>query len=75
MRTILERSTFFRHGISAIDTEFYKLDFLEALNLVKKRHVLLSMGYAYVPRRLLVDVVVERYKAHLNYEMARLSKV
>ncbi|OQV20214.1 DNA primase large subunit [Hypsibius exemplaris] len=75
IRPILEKSTFFKHGQISVDTEFYKLDFLEALAMVKKRHVFLSMGYAYVPRRLLVEVVADRFRDYLGLEIARLSKI
>jgi DNA primase large subunit len=75
IRPILEKSTFFKHNIASADTEFYKLDFLEALDFVRKRQVFLSMGFAYVPRRHLVDVVAARFRDNLTSEIAKLSKV
>ncbi|GAV02409.1 hypothetical protein RvY_12979 [Ramazzottius varieornatus] len=76
IRPILEKSTYHYNNSQAIaDTEFYKIDFLEALDSVRQRKVYLSQGWAYVPRRLLLDVVCGRYRDHLAMELSKLSRV
>jgi len=45
---------------------FYKIPFLQALDLIRSRSVFLLHGMAFVPLSLLVTIVASRFRAHLS---------
>lgn len=51
-------------------TDFYKVPFTEALDLVKGRKVYLEKGWAYVPHSDLVSIILSVYRAHLSHALA-----
>ncbi|XP_054718625.1 LOW QUALITY PROTEIN: DNA primase large subunit-like [Uloborus diversus] len=51
-------------------TNFYKVPFVEVLDLVKNRKVYLKKGYAYITEDDLVVTVVSAYRAHLSHALA-----
>ncbi|XP_055327475.1 DNA primase large subunit-like [Paramacrobiotus metropolitanus] len=71
LRDILQGSTF--NGQT--ESEFYKMDWVESLNQVRQRHVFVNQGYAYVPRKHLVDVIAARFREHLSHQMAKLVRI
>ncbi|XP_002739991.1 DNA primase large subunit-like [Saccoglossus kowalevskii] len=52
------------------NTDYFKVPFVEALDLVKSRKVYLERGYAYVPRSDLVSIVLSAFRAHLSHSLA-----
>lgn len=54
----------------AADVQYYRVPFEEALDLVSQRRVVLRGGHAFVPREHLVNLVVNKYRAHLGKELA-----
>ncbi|XP_041358851.1 DNA primase large subunit-like [Gigantopelta aegis] len=51
-------------------TEFFKVPFTEALDLVRARKVFLQQGYAYVPRDDLISILLSVYRTHLSHALA-----
>lgn len=72
LRGLLQR-TAVATGVSVArsgDVEYFRVPFEEAIDLVGQRRVLLRDGFAYVPREQLVNLVVNKYRAHLGKELA-----
>ncbi|KIH58777.1 Eukaryotic-type DNA primase, large subunit [Ancylostoma duodenale] len=57
-----------------IETDFWKVDFTSALELVRRRRVLVRRGYAYVPFDDLVVIVSAMLRANMTAAMARAFK-
>ena len=53
---------------------FFKVAFSQAVDLVKRRHVLLRGGFAYVPHGRMLSIVQNRFKAYLNYATAMANR-
>ncbi|XP_072026897.1 DNA primase large subunit-like [Amphiura filiformis] len=51
-------------------SDFYKVPFTEALDLVRGRKVYLEKGWAYVPHSDLVSIIISAYRAHLSHALA-----
>ncbi|XP_071481246.1 DNA primase large subunit-like [Diadema antillarum] len=61
------------HGISAAmlaHTDFFKVPFTEALDLVRGRKVFVQKGYAFVPHGDLVSIVLTAFRSHLSHALA-----
>ncbi|KHJ88969.1 Eukaryotic-type DNA primase, large subunit, partial [Oesophagostomum dentatum] len=58
----------------AMETDFYKVDFTSALELVRRRRVLVRYGYAYVPFEDLIVIVSAMLRANMTAAMARAYK-
>ncbi|VDM66688.1 unnamed protein product [Strongylus vulgaris] len=58
----------------AVEAEFYKVDFTQALELVRRRRVLVRHGYAYVPFDDLIVIVSAMLRANMTAAMARAFK-
>ncbi|XP_022235255.1 DNA primase large subunit-like, partial [Limulus polyphemus] len=56
------------------DIKYYKVPFLEALDLVRGRKVYLNKGYVYIPRMDLVSVVLTVFRNHLSHALAVTSR-
>ena len=50
--------------------KYYKVSFLEALDLVSSRRVYVSNGFAYVPHSELVVLILTQYRMHLSKALA-----
>jgi DNA primase large subunit len=46
--------------------EFYKVPFMEAVELVRNRHAFLLNGFAYLPVNMLIHTIVARFRAHVS---------
>ncbi|XP_030838847.1 DNA primase large subunit [Strongylocentrotus purpuratus] len=60
-------------GISAsmmAHTDFFKVPFTEALDLVRGRKVFIQKGYAFVPHSELVSIVITAFRSHLSQSLA-----
>ncbi|KAJ1345974.1 hypothetical protein KIN20_000622 [Parelaphostrongylus tenuis] len=55
-------------------TDFWKVDFISALELVRRRRVLVRQGYAYVPFKNLVVIISSMLRANMTITMARAFK-
>ncbi|GIY88257.1 DNA primase large subunit [Caerostris extrusa] len=55
-------------------TKFYKVPFIEVLDLVKNRKVFLEEGYAYIPEDDLIITVLSAYRSHLSHALAITSR-
>ncbi|KAE9414058.1 hypothetical protein Angca_006721, partial [Angiostrongylus cantonensis] len=55
-------------------TDFWKVDFVSALELVRRRRVLVRCGYAYVPFNELVVITSSMLRANMTITMARAFK-
>ncbi|GBL86206.1 DNA primase large subunit [Araneus ventricosus] len=65
----------FNHSIQKVNAaKFYKVPFIEVLDLVKNRKVFLEKGYAYIPEDDLVITVLSAYRAHLSHALAITSR-
>lgn len=56
-------------GTQAIDvtrTQFFRIPFTQALDLVAHRQVFLENGFAYVPVERLVSIIVARFRMNLS---------
>lgn len=60
-------------GIAAGATTWYRVPFLEAIDLVGRREAYLEKGKAYVPQAKLHAIVVARFRAALSRSLARAS--
>ena len=60
-------------NIPAATATYYRVPFLEALDLIGRREVYLEKGYAYVPQAKLHSIVVSRFRASLSRSLARAS--
>ena len=56
-------------GVTA-ETQFYRVPFEEAFDLVRERRVLLQGGFAFISRANLVHIVVNRYRTALSQQLA-----
>ncbi|CEF65434.1 DNA primase large subunit [Strongyloides ratti] len=56
-------------------SDYYKLNFLEAINLVRIRKVYLSYGTAYVSFSDLEDIMSSRFKTNIAAAMARQNRM
>lgn len=55
---------------STVDTfDFYKVPFIEVLDLVRNRKVYLSSGFAYIPSPDLVSVLMSLFRANLSHAL------
>ncbi|XP_077991437.1 DNA primase large subunit-like [Glandiceps talaboti] len=58
-------------SVTTVDnTDFFKVPFIEALDLVKSRKVYLERGYAYVPRSDLVSIILSAFRSNLSHALA-----
>uniref|UniRef100_A0A0K0F630 DNA primase large subunit n=1 Tax=Strongyloides venezuelensis TaxID=75913 RepID=A0A0K0F630_STRVS len=56
-------------------TDYYKVNFLEAINLVKKRKVFISVGTAYLGFSDLEDMISMKFKTNIAAAMARQNRM
>jgi len=54
---------------------FYKVQFEEAIDLVRTRRVLLKDGFAYVEQKALVTLLEAKFRSHMSKQLARLSRI
>ncbi|XP_020894564.1 DNA primase large subunit isoform X2 [Exaiptasia diaphana] len=54
--------------------EYYKVPFIEALDLVRSRKVYLEGGYAYVPRGDLSSIISNVFRTHLSHALALTAR-
>lgn len=54
-------------------TAYFKIPFLQALDLIQSRQVYLRNGFAYVPTARLVSIITARFRAHLSKSLTRAS--
>ncbi|KAK3090826.1 hypothetical protein FSP39_014955, partial [Pinctada imbricata] len=60
---------------ATMDTqEFFKVPFTEVFDLIQRRRVFLSRGYAFVPRDDLVSIVITHYRTQLSHALAMTSR-
>ena len=62
-------------GISAHkvnDDDFYKVPWLEAMDLVRARRVLVRGGYAFIPREELISLVVGVFRQQLSHNLGKI---
>ena len=65
----------FPHLSSKMDsTEFYKIPFTEALDLVRQRRVYLQSGFAFIPSDDLVSIITANFRSHLSLNMAVIQE-
>ncbi|GIY50609.1 DNA primase large subunit [Caerostris darwini] len=65
----------FNHSVQKVQlTKFYKVPFIEVLDLVKNRKVFLEEGYAYIPEDDLIITVLSAYRSHLSHALAITSR-
>mmetsp|Transcript_24278 Transcript_24278/g.34262 ORF Transcript_24278/g.34262 Transcript_24278/m.34262 type:complete len:493 (-) Transcript_24278:370-1848(-) len=50
--------------------EYYKVPFMEALELVGSRKVYLAQGFAYVSHKNIVSIIAAKFRAHLSEALA-----
>jgi len=51
------------------DDDFYKVPWLEAMDLVRSRRVLVRAGFAYIPREELMSLVVGVFRSNLSHNL------
>lgn len=56
-------------------SRFYKVSFEEALDLVRRRRVILKDGFAYVEQKALVTLLEAKFRVHMNKQLAKLARV
>ena len=56
-------------------TDYFQVDFVEALDLVKTRRVYVSRGFAYVPRSDILSIIVAAFRLKLSKALTATSKV
>ncbi|CAK1549698.1 unnamed protein product [Leptosia nina] len=61
------------HHQNIDNMKFYKVKFYEVLDLVKTRKVYLKGGYAYVPHKDFISVLIAQYRIHLRQSLAIAS--
>lgn len=54
---------------------FYKIPFTEAGDLIKRREVYLTGGYAYVPLRKVKPIILLKFKLELNKALAKATNL
>ena len=60
-------------NVPAQTATYYRVPFLEAIDLIGRREVYLEKGYAYVPQAKLHSIVVSRFRASLSRSLAKAS--
>ncbi|XP_013394623.1 DNA primase large subunit [Lingula anatina] len=55
-------------------TDFYRVPFTEALDLVKARKVYVHRGYVYVPYNELVSIILGVFRTHLSHALAVICR-
>lgn len=55
-------------------TDYFKVNFEEALDLVKHRRVFISRGFAYVPRSDLLSIIAGAFRLQLSMALTLTSK-
>lgn len=63
----------FSHA-KVMTTEFYRVRFVEALDMIKNRKVYVEKGYAYIPSDDFVSVLCSRFRSELNHALNIASK-
>lgn len=61
----LRESTPSRSGSNVDSVDFYKVKFVEVLDLVRNRRVFVKDGYAHIPGEELASALASRFRAHL----------
>ena len=56
-----------------VSTTYFKIPFLQALDLIQFRQVYLQNGYAYVPTSRLVSIVTARFRMNLSKSLVHAS--
>jgi DNA primase large subunit len=56
-----------------IMSNFYKIPFQQALQLITKREVYLESGYAYVPLSKLIGIIISKFRTNLSRALANAS--
>ncbi|CAH1774494.1 unnamed protein product [Owenia fusiformis] len=74
LRFKLSDSTFDMTTVKVSGTEFYKVPFTDALDIVRARRCYVKDGYAYVPHHDLVSLVLTSYRLHLSHALAVTSR-
>ncbi|XP_060082049.1 DNA primase large subunit-like [Ylistrum balloti] len=59
-----------RNTSQAHTQEYFKVPFVEVLDLISKRKVFLKEGFAYVPREDMISILLTHYRAHLSHSLA-----
>jgi len=57
------------HPSRVDNTEYYKVPFTDALDLVRQRKVYLQAGFAYIPADELVSIITASFRSHLSLAM------
>lgn len=55
-------------------SQFYKVPFLQAVDLVRSRRVYLRGGFAYVPHGRIVAIIVNRFNAYLKLALVTANR-
>lgn len=63
-----------RNEEEIMKTDFYKVNFEQAIELVRKRQVYLEKGYAYVPKTDLMTLIVGAFRAKLSAALTATSR-
>ncbi|ELU03587.1 hypothetical protein CAPTEDRAFT_219114 [Capitella teleta] len=74
MRDKLKDASFKMTSPDVLQREYYKVPFMEVLELVRGRKVYLEGGYAYVPQDELVVIVLASFREHLSHALAITSR-
>ncbi|KAI8482403.1 DNA primase large subunit [Branchiostoma belcheri] len=70
LRDDLKSSSYEMKGDKFETTDFYKVPFQEALDLVRARKVYLKKGYVYVPGSELVSIILSSFRGNLSKALA-----
>ncbi|XP_035665558.1 DNA primase large subunit-like [Branchiostoma floridae] len=70
LRDELKSSSYEMKGDKFETTDFYKVPFQEALDLVRARKVYLKKGYVYVPQSELVSIILSAFRENLSKALA-----
>lgn len=57
-----------------MNTEYYKVQFTEAVELIRGRKVYLEKGHAFIPRSELVSIVVHAYRSQLSKSLVIMRR-
>uniref|UniRef100_A0A914XBG7 DNA primase large subunit n=1 Tax=Plectus sambesii TaxID=2011161 RepID=A0A914XBG7_9BILA len=57
-----------------LSSDFWKVPFTDALELVRKRRVFLKNGQAFVPRSDLIVIIAGKFRKNMSFAMAKASK-
>ncbi|XP_020623549.1 DNA primase large subunit-like [Orbicella faveolata] len=60
--------------LKVVATDYFKVPFVEALDLVRSRKVYLENGFAYVPRDDLVSLVANEFRMQLSRALAMTAR-